>query len=343
MSTLHEARTGWREEMRSAWLYHRLTEYSPPNEQALFFELAHAAEEQSVLWAQQLQQHGEQPPASFAPDMRSKIVIGLVRLLGARTLRPVLSAMKIRGMAIFNTQPSHHALPENPEDLAHHHQMDAVTNLRAAVFGVNDGLISNASLMLGMVGATANQSHTIVLTGIAGLLAGAFSMASGEYVSVRSQREMYEYQIGLEREELMLYPEEESRELAMIYHAKGMPLEDARRFSSRLISDPEKALDTLAREELGINPQDLVSPWGAAVASFFAFAGGACLPLLPFLYFSGQKAVWATVMVTGVALFVIGAGLSLFTGRNAAMSGLRMLLIGMAAGGATYFIGRLFA
>lgn len=345
MSHIEDARAGWREEMRSAWLYHRLAECShrQANDQALFTELARAAEHQSVLWANQLQQHGEKPPDSFAPDVRSRLVIWLARRWGVRALRPILSAMKVRGMAIFNTSASHHALPDNPDDLVHHHQMDSAANLRAAVFGVNDGLISNASLILGMAGATTDQSHTIVLTGIAGLLAGAFSMASGEYVSVRSQREMYEYQIGLEREELMLYPEEEALELAMIYHAKGMPLEEARQFSTRLIGDPEKALDTLAREELGINPQDLVSPWGAAVASFFSFALGACLPLLPFLYFSAHKALWAVVITTALALFVIGAGLSLFTGRNALMSGVRMLMIGLAAGGATYFIGRLIA
>jgi vacuolar iron transporter family protein len=179
----------------------------------------------------------------------------------------------------------------------------------------------------------------VLLSGVAGLLAGAFSMAAGEYISVRSQREMYEYQIGLEREEFALYPDEETAELALIYAARGMAQTDAKRLATSMTSDPQRALDALAREELGLNIGQLGSPWGAAIASFFAFAGGAAVPLLPYIFGNG-KLGWS-IALAGVALFAVGCALSLFTGRSALVSGLRMLLIGACAGIATYLIGSL--
>src|SRR5262249_19623977 len=154
---------------------------------------------------------------------------------------------------------------------------------------VNDGLVSNASLILGVAGAT-DHAGVIVLSGAAGLLAGAFSMAAGEYVSVRSQREMFEKQISAERDELAQYPAEEAAEVALIYEARGLPRRDAQNVAKRLIADPEHALDTLAREELGLNPDELGSPWRAALSSFLSFAAGALVPLLPFLFTTGRAA-----------------------------------------------------
>ena len=184
------------------------------------------------------------------------------------------------------------------------------------------------------------EAATILLTGIAGLAAGAFSMAAGEFVSVRSQREMYEYQIGLERDELAEYPEEEAHELALIYEARGVARDEALRMATQIIADPERALDTLAREELGLNPEDLGSPWGAAFFSFASFAIGSSIPLLPFFFGLGSANLPAVIALTAVALFAVGATLSLFTGRSAWMSGARMLAIGAAAGGVTYLIGK---
>jgi vacuolar iron transporter family protein len=181
----------------------------------------------------------------------------------------------------------------------------------------------------------------IVLSGVAGLLAGAFSMAAGEYVSMRSQREMFEYQIGLERKELVQYPEEEAEELALIYAARGLPRAEAVELAQRLIGDPENALDTLAREELGLNPDELGSPWGAAMTSFVAFAIGALVPLLPFLLLGRSAALLTSIGMTGIALFGVGAIISLFTGRSAVRDGLRMLAIGGAAGALTYGFGSL--
>jgi VIT1/CCC1 family predicted Fe2+/Mn2+ transporter len=179
----------------------------------------------------------------------------------------------------------------------------------------------------------------ILLSGIAGLLAGACSMAAGEYVSVRSQKEFFEYQIGLERSELEQYPEEEAAELAVIYHARGLPRAESEKLAQQVISNPEKALDTLAREELGLNPTDLGSPYGAAISSFFSFAAGAFIPLIPFFFGIYRWNLGISMLLTGITLFSIGAIISLFTSRSALLSGLRMLLIGASAGVLTYLIG----
>ena len=213
--------------------------------------------------------------------------------------------------------------------------------LRAAVLGANDGLISTASLVLGVV-AAGGETSAVLVAGTAGLVAGALSMAAGEYVSVRSQRELFEYQIGLEREELAEYPEAEAEELALIYAARGIDPADARRMADQLVANPEHALDVLAREELGLNPDDLGSPWGAAISSFLAFAVGATLPLLPFLFGAAlPMAAYVGGALSAAGLFATGAAMSLFSGRNALGGGFRMLAIGGGAGALTFAIGHL--
>lgn len=332
----------WAEEKRSAYLYRVVAgkEAGTPR-QALFNELSQEAERQAAIWAGKVQEQGRVVPDAFVPDARTRVVAALVRQLGVRPLKVVLAAMKVRGMSLYTHATHGHVVPQSADQLEHrHHGVSGGGNLRAAVFGVNDGLISNASLIMGIAGATA-ESQIIVLTGVAGLIAGAFSMAAGEYVSVRSQREMYEYQIGLEREELEHYPEAEAEELALIYEARGHTREEAGSMARNLIAEPEKALVTLAREELGLNPEDLGSPWGAALFSFFSFAVGASIPLVPFLITAGTASLVAAIVATGIALFAVGATLSLFTGRSAWWSGARMLAIGAAAGCFTYLVGSL--
>jgi len=231
-------------------------------------------------------------------------------------------------------------MPTSLSEVGARHRSSLGGNLRASVFGVNDGLVSNASLVLGVAGAGAANGY-VLMTGAAGLLAGALSMAAGEYVSVRTQREMYEYQIALERDEVAEYPEEEAEELALIYEARGVAIEQARELSRDLLSRPEQALDVLAREELGLNPDDLGSPWQAASASFLAFAGGAAIPLLPFIVgIPAVSPLTATVVLTCVALFGVGMVLSLFTGREAFRGAFRMVLIGGGAGLVSFFVGK---
>ncbi|MBN8760914.1 MAG: hypothetical protein BGO61_08525 [Thiobacillus sp. 65-69] len=327
----------WTEEKRSAWLYRIIAacERGTPRE-TLFVELARAADEQAGIWENALAGQGKAPPGRFRPDLRTRFVARLVRSLGPRAMRDVLAAMKVRGMALYSGNA--HPTPTRREDIGKRHRSGAAGNaLRAGVFGVNDGLVSNAALIFGLAGA-GQAPATIVLTGVAGLLAGAFSMAAGEYVSMRTQREMFEYQIGLERDELEQYPREEAAELALIYAAKGLSQDDAQQIADRLIEDPERALDALTREELGLNPEELGSPWVAATSSFTAFACGATVPLMPYLSGSGH-ALQGAIGLTALGLFGVGAAMSLFTGRRAIRSGLRMLGIGALAGIATWLIG----
>ena len=267
--------------------------------------------------------------------------------------------MKLRGLSVYgapvrsrDTRTSRRQLLRRPTVPATScqlrcpksaHAIGAVFggNLRATVFGMNDGLLSNASLVLGVAGAGAGNNY-VLMTGAAGLLAGALSMAAGEYVSVRTQREMYEYQIALEREEVAKYPEEEAEELALIYEARGVNIDQAREVSRSLLSRPEQALDVLAREELGLNPDDLGSPWQAAISSFLAFAFGALVPLVPFFVrLPASYVLTATITLTALALFIGGMVVSLFTGRDAFRGAIRMVLIGGGAGTVTFLVGKL--
>jgi len=320
----------WREEKRSAYLYAVMAE----NEknilhQKLFSDLKTAAESQADVWKKKIEDNGLQPPGIYAPDLRTRLVARLIKWVGAENLHHILAAMKIRGMSVFTQYHAEHR----------HTGLNAASNLRAAVFGINDGLISNMSLILGIAGANANQ-HVIILAGVAGLLAGACSMGAGEYISVRSQREVFEYQIAIEKQELEEYPEEEMEELSLIYQARGVPREAADKLAQIMIDNPETGLNTLAREELGLNPEELVSPIGAMLASFFSFAVGAFIPLLPFLLGSNLPSLYMSMGLTSAALFVIGATLSLFNNKNPILQGLRMLVIGFLAGGLTFVIGK---
>jgi VIT1/CCC1 family predicted Fe2+/Mn2+ transporter len=212
--------------------------------------------------------------------------------------------------------------------------------LRAVIFGVSDGLVSNLALVMGVAGASA-EGRFILLAGIAGLLAGASSMAAGEYISMQSQRELFERQIELERAELEAMPEEEERELAAVYVSKGFPRDEAEHVAHRLFEDPETALDTLVREELGLDPDELGSPWGAAGGSFLAFAIGAMIPVVPYLFGSGDAVFVVSLGASLVALFAVGAGVSLLTGRGLLFSGVRQLGLGAAAAALTNLVGRL--
>jgi vacuolar iron transporter family protein len=211
--------------------------------------------------------------------------------------------------------------------------------LRAAIFGVNDGLVSNFSLIMGFAGAGADNS-VILLAGVAGLLAGAFSMGAGEYISMRVQREVFERLIHLEAHELAMEPEEERHELAEIYSRKGIPRELAGRLADSVMSDPQLALDTHAREELGLDPEaGLGSPWAAAGSSFATFSFGALVPLAPFLFAAGPGATIVAAVLSGVTLAGVGAAMSVLTGKSAVISGLRQLLVGAVAAAITYAIG----
>ena len=193
---------------------------------------------------------------------------------------------------------------------------------------------------MGVAGASGGEGSFVLLAGIAGLLAGSFSMAAGEYISMQSQRELFERQIALERAELEAMPEEEQAELAQVYRAKGFTEAEAATIAERMFKDPQHALDTLIREELGLDPDELGSPWGAAGGSFVAFAIGALIPVVPYLITAGSTAFVSAIVLSLSALFAVGAGVSLLTGRGMLFSGSRQVLIGSAAAVVTYVVGR---
>ncbi|MGF1626190.1 MAG: VIT1/CCC1 transporter family protein [Alphaproteobacteria bacterium] len=329
----------WRSEKTAAYLSRAVAETeADPAKQTLFRALADAADAQASILARGL----DRVPR-YAPSLRTRLIARLTRQSGPAATRPLLAASKVRGLSVYATRPG--ARPGtgaggHPTGDHGGRRYGGVASgaLRAAVFGVNDGVVSNTALLMGVAGAQAGAA-AIVISGVAGLVAGALSMAAGEYISMRTQREMFERQIAQEREELDLYPEEEAEELALIYHARGIDLDSARAFARQLIADPDAALATHVREELGLDPDQLGSPIRAALSSFTAFAVGAALPLAPFLAAPAGDAVPVAAGLAGAALFAVGAVLSLYSGRSALFGGLRMLLIGAAAAAATYGIG----
>jgi VIT1/CCC1 family predicted Fe2+/Mn2+ transporter len=252
--------------------------------------------------------------------------------------------MKVRGMAVYSGtshDPGHGVAPAGATGEQRHRALRGGGNLRAAVFGVNDGLVSNASLILGIAGAQSDP-RLVLVAGLAGLAAGAFSMAAGEYTSVASQRDLLARQVAMEKREIEEAPEEEAAELALIFKQKGLSTEQASRTAAELLKNPESAADTLVREELGLDPTDLGSPRGAALSSFAMFSVGAFLPLVPFLATTGRLAVSLSTAVAFVVLASVGALVGFLSGISVWRSALRMAGLGAIAAGVTYGIGRIF-
>ena len=326
----------------------------------------------AFVWASRVQASGEKVPVMTAPRWRIKTILALARIFNTKSVSGMVKALETDEIELYETlegpemaaiaadEREHAAIwkrldmgmpgvePLTPEataaaevalrDESWHRAAGQSGALRAAVFGVNDGLVSNLALVMGFVGA-ATGNEIIVLAGVAGLLAGAFSMAAGEYVSMQSQKELFERQIDVEREELRFMPEKEKEELAALYRSKGLSAEEAELVSTRLMHDPEAALDTKIREELGLDPDELGSPWGAAFYSFLAFAVGAFIPLLPFLLMSGTPAIVLSATLALIALFIVGALVSLLTGRGLLFSGVRQCLIGGGTALITLIVG----
>ena len=318
----------------------------------------------ATFWESKLRA-AQQPLKPRRPSARARVLAWLARHLGAGTVLPTMAAEEYTHRNDYLAQPETHGTGMTDEERMHARVLEKVLTsssglegsavariegrhrnvggnaLRAAVLGANDGLCSNLSLVMGMAGATVNN-HTVMLSGLAGLLAGSFSMALGEWVSVTSARELAEREVRIEKREVEENPAEEREELQLIYEAKGMKQSEAESLSRAVMKDEQTALDTLSREELGIDPNELGgSPWTAAITSFFLFALGAVIPVAPFAFGASARASLWSMTVGGIALFLIGAAISIFTGRGFVRSGVRQLLLGFAAAGVTFAIGRL--
>lgn len=360
-------RQNLQDEIDSAALYRALADIErSPELQAVFRRLAAMEEQHAEFWRQQLIALG-QPGTLPRPSWRTRVLIWIARRFGPALVLPTVTAREWADQAKYDAQPEavQRGLPQIEHNHARllqllgrerpgglpgsalavlegRHRAVGGNALRAAVLGANDGLVSNLSLVMGVAGAEL-APRAILLTGLAGLLAGSLSMAMGEWLSVQSARELYEHQIRIEREELLAFPEEEREELGLIYRAKGVPPETARELAERLVREGAPALETLVREELAIDPEELGgSAWEAAIASFLLFSVGAIVPVLPYLFTGGIRAAATSVLLSAVALFLLGAGITVITGRSALRSGLRQVLIGLAAAAVTYGVGRLF-
>jgi len=359
-------RRNYRDELDSAALYRQIASAeSDEGLASVYRKLAEAEERHAEFWAKRLRDAREPVPRATV-GWRARLLGLLARRFGAAFVVPTIDAMEQADAGSYDAQPEA-AGTELPADERSHarllsaiagqqpgglqgpaiarlegrHRAASGNSLRAAVLGANDGLVSNFSLVMGVAGAQLSSTQ-ILITGLAGLAAGAGSMAMGEWISVMNARELYGRQIAIEREELEEAPEEEREELALIYQAKGLPPDQAAELADRLISSPEQALDTLSKEELGIDPDELGgSATAAAGTSFVLFAIGAVIPIVPYIFLSGTLAAVLSAVLCTLALFGIGALITLVTGRSVLFSGTRQVVIGLAAAALTFGIGRL--
>ena len=335
-----------------------------PNLANIYRRLATVERAHAEFWQKRLDRStGRQ--TTLTPSFRARGLSWLARRFGPSMVLPTMAATEARGISHYDAQPDAVAEGMPQDERAHARIIQAASSthkglagpalarlegrhrgtggnaLRAAVLGANDGLVSNLSLVMAIAGADPG-GRTILLAGLAGLVAGAFSMAMGEWLSVTSSRELYERQIATEAAELKQSPEEEMEELVLIYRAKGLSEPEARSLTGRLLGQKEIALDTLVREELGIDPKMLGgSAWTAAGTSFALFAIGAIFPVVPYVFLTGPIAMIWSLILSGLALAAIGAGTSLFTGRGMIFAAIRQLAIGYAAAMITYGLGRL--
>ena len=346
-------------ELDAAAMYKSMAEMEKdPNRSKIFQRLACAEMHHASRWAERLGIDASSlEPAG--PDFRLRFYGLAARLFGTARVVPWLLRGEAKDINTYASDPEARDLAV--EERRHARVLREMTSdrdmlaglrkesgqsfadggkFRAAVLGLNDGLVSNFSLVMGVAGGT-SRPEFILLAGIAGLFAGSFSMAAGEYVSMRSQRDVYEHRIRAEEIELQEWPEEEEEELILIYQAKGFSLEDSQRIAKQIMTRPDVALQTMAREELGLDPSQLGSLWGAAFSSFAAFVAGAVVPIIPYLLGAGNMTFRLSAAMSAAALLIVGGVLAATSGRSAAWGALRMLLAGGSAAAVTYGVGRL--
>ena len=345
-------------ELEAVVLYSGLADAEKdPDRAAVFRRLADMEVGHAKRWAEKLGLASVDVHA-FRPGFRVRLLTWAARRFGTRRVLPLVLRIEGADTDMYAGDPE--ATDIIKEERGHTRSLRALASpkthsdldsglrqgsgasgtLRAAVLGFNDGVVSNFSLVMGVSGGT-SVPGIILLAGIAGLVAGAFSMAAGEYVSMRAQKDRYEHLLQVEREELEEFPEEEKEELVLIYQAKGLTKQEATTLADRIMQNPEAALDTMAREELGLDPAQLGSPWGAATSSFVAFAAGAFIPVFPHLISEGNFAFALSGILSAVTLGGVGALLSALSGKHVLWGGVRMLIIGLSAAALTFGVGTL--
>src|ERR671938_668454 len=354
------------DEQNSSYLYHVLADVeSDERLSSVYRRLAETEEKHFKFWEDRLREAGEVVPERWV-GWRTRVLGWLAKRFGRQFFLPTFAAHEHGDSGNYAAQSETSGTLMPSEEHSHarllremstgsspgleggaiarlegrrHRAASGGNSLRAAVLGANDGLLSNFSLVMGVIGASFSN-QTILITGLAGILAGAGSMAMGEWISVQTSRELYGRQVRIEEQEIAEVPAEEEEELALIYEAKGLSENEARSLAARLMADRKSALDTLSREELGIDPEELGgSAWGAAISSYVLFAVGAIVPVFPFLFLTGWPAIATSALASVVGLFILGAATTLFTGRSVRLAGLRQVLVGAAAAALTYVLG----
>jgi VIT1/CCC1 family predicted Fe2+/Mn2+ transporter len=329
-----------------------------PKRSRVFRRLVEAEGRHVTHWAEKLGIAKDDLPG-YRPKFRIRFLGWLARQFGTQMVLPYVLRIESADTAMYEDEPEAQSIlteekghtqalqnlkeGQYPGDELGHggwRQAAAGGTFRAAVLGGNDGLVSNFGLVWGVAGGTSDP-QIILLAGVAGLVAGAFSMAGGEYVSMRADRDLTEHRLEMERVELQEFPEEEKEELSLIYQLKGLTQNEADILAERIMLDPEVALETMAREELGINPGQLGSPWGAAISSFFSFGTGAIVPVLPYIFSVNSIAFGLSGGLSALALFGTGTALAFVSGKNSFWGGIRMLSIGITAALVTFSVGRL--
>lgn len=364
-SNIERYRANYLAERDGSELYKSLAEAEKdPHLAELYRRMAETEQRHANIWADYLTRAGETLPA-YNPGWRIHMIIWFAKHFGVNSVLPMVSSMESGASHDYDTQPEARAAGMPKDERSHErlfrsveitgggvagpalarfegrHRGTGGNALRAAVLGASDGLTTNLSLVMGVAGANL-PGHAILFTGLAGMLAGALSMSIGEWLSVQSARELYTHQIEVERQELIAMPEEEREELALIYEAKGIDRETANRMAEHIMAQGDTALDTLAREELGIDPEELGgSAWTAAIMSFMLFAVGAIIPVIPFAFGSGVVAVLISLFLGTLGFFIIGVGITLTTGASLLKSAGRQVLLGLAAAAITFGLGSL--
>jgi VIT1/CCC1 family predicted Fe2+/Mn2+ transporter len=356
------------DERNGAFLYRTLAEQEKnPQLAEIYVRMAENEEKHAAAWEKRLSQAGVSIEA-FHPTWRARTLRWIARRFGVGAVLPTLTMAEQKAKRAY--QPDNFADAEtksmHDEESAHarlltqisksspggmaggalaqlegRHKSAGGNALRAAVLGANDGLVSNLSLVMGVAGASL-PGREILITGLAGMLAGAISMALGEWLSVQSSRELYKHQIEIESEEIEFAPEEETEELALIYQSRGVERDQAMVLAHKIMEDHTTAVEAKVREELAVDPEELGgSAWEAAITSFILFTLGAIIPVVPFTFLAGITAIITSILMSMVGMFIIGAAITLFTGRPVLISGARQMVFGLAAALVTFTIGKI--
>jgi predicted membrane protein (TIGR00267 family) len=351
----------WQDEAEAAYLYRLLAEAEhDPHKRDIYSRLAHVEERHTRIWGELLESNGR-APAKFRPGARARLLALLGRTMGPRVLLPMLLAEEgrevrgylemHRGLApgaagqtealLLARESAEHAttLGEisggGPEPW---HRIGSGGFLRNVVYGFNDGLTANFGLVAGVIGATAAQQRSVIVAGVAGLIADALSMGASGYLAAKSEQEVYQHEIGMERAEVELMPEVERDELALIYELKGMAKDEAHQLATEIMADPRRMLEEQVREELKIGEQTtsaLREGWTTGIAT----AVGAIIPVLPFFFAHGRNAIAISFSVAMLSHFLVGAARSIFTGRGVFRSGFDMFVVGMGVAAVGYVVG----